>query len=394
MGQIFKHARADSATPVALAEYKNVQDVLQRLKPEQPVYLFNREHLIQRAVTFQAGFPGRVAYAVKANTRNRVLGALVEHGIHDFDVASVAEIRRLKAIDPGARLYFNNPVKPRAAIERAFREYGVRSFALDDGAELEKILTCCGNTKASLLSVRFKLPHFKAAYDFGGKFGATPKQAAKLLVDIHKAGMQAALTFHPGSQCMDANEYRRYIHAAANIAATAKVEIKQLNVGGGFPEYYANTLVAPREHYFDVIRQSLSDAFKGNLPLVMCEPGRAMIASSISLVVQVIHVRKTSRTAFINDGIYGGLQEQSLVDLCLPMRVWRDAKCLKSDRVPYTVFGPTCDPSDRLPRTLDLPADLRAGDYLQFSLAGAYGSATATTFNGFESQQYINVREE
>jgi len=127
----------------------------------------------------------------------------------------------------------------------------------------------------------------------------------------------------------------------------------------------------------------------------MCKPGRAMIASCISLLVQVIHVREGegSRTAFINDGVYGGLQEQNMADFRLPIHVWRKAKRVKTHRVPYTVFGPTCDPSDRLPRALDLPLDLQAGDYLEFGLVGAYGSATATTFNGFDSQQYVNVRE-
>ncbi len=394
MGDVFKSARAYAVSPAEMAAYDDTQDVLKRLKPDAPVYLFNRDQLIRQASVFHTSFPGRVAYAVKANTRNRVLRTLVGQGIHDFDVASIVEIRRLTAINPGLRLHFNNPIKSRAAVEIAFHEYGVRSFALDDQAELEKIISACGQTRALLLSARFKLPLFQAAYDFGGKFGASPGQAERLLRAIHTAGAQPALTFHPGSQCTDAKEYQRYIGAAADIASTAKVELSQLNVGGGFPEYYANTVAEPRTRYFDVIHQSLGEAFMENTPPVLCEPGRAMIASCISLLVQVIHVREGSRIAFINDGVYGGLQEQNLANLRLPLRVWRDARLLKSDCVSYTVFGPTCDPSDRLPRTLKLPVDLRAGDYLQFGLAGAYGSATATTFNGFESQQYVNVREQ
>jgi ornithine decarboxylase len=66
---------------------------------------------------------------------------------------------------------------------------------------------------------------------------------------------------------------------------------------------------------------------------------------------------------------------------------------VRSELTAFTVFGPTCDPVDRLPRTLELPVDLRTGDYLELGLVGAYGSATATMFNGFDSQRYINVRE-
>lgn len=39
-----------------------------------------------------------------------------------------------------------------------------------------------------------------------------------------------------------------------------------------------------------------------------------------------------------------------------------------------------------------LPECLAAGDWLEFGLAGAYGSATATRFNGFRSDQYLHVR--
>ncbi len=391
MGTVIKLEQSRTRSFNGQGVFKDSQHVLQQLKPDQPVYLFNREQLMRTALGFQNEFPGRVAYAVKANMRKRVLHTLIEQGIREFDVASLAEIRRLTDINPQLHLHFNNPVKSRDAIKSAFGEYGVRSFVLDDGEELNKILGACVQTQSLMLSVRFSLPDHQAAYDFGAKFGATPERAAKLLKRIQASGARAALTFHPGSQCTDANEYRRYIFEAAQIASTAGVELTQLNVGGGFPEYYSNVIAKPRQHYFQVIRQAIDDAFSGRAPDIMCEPGRAMIASCISLVVKVIHVREGKRTVFINDGVYGGLQEQSLADLKLPIRVWRDAKCVKRRCVPHTVFGPTCDPSDRLPRALELPADIRAGDYLEFGLAGAYGSATATTFNGFESLHYVNV---
>jgi ornithine decarboxylase len=393
MGNIFKFETVHSVHPGALPEYRNTREVLEQLKPEDPVYLFNRDHLAQRATDFQTDFPGTVSYAVKANTRNRVLRTLIQYGICNFDVASVAEIRRLMALNPNLKIHFNNPIKSEGSIASAYHEYGVRSFALDDASELEKIIRACADPSQLMLSVRFKLARHQASYDFGSKFGATPRQATGLLKAIKKAGAQAALTFHPGSQCTDPNEYRRYIHAAGEISTTAKLRLAQLNVGGGFPEYYVNTSAEPRLHYFDAIRCAVGDAFKDDLPMIMCEPGRAMVASSISLLCRVIHVREDTRTAFINDGIYGGLQEQCLTDLRLPVQLWRDEKRVRSELTAFTVFGPTCDPVDRLPRTLELPADLRTGDYLELGLVGAYGSATATMFNGFDSQRYINVRE-
>jgi ornithine decarboxylase len=102
-------------------------------------------------------------------------------------------------------------------------------------------------------------------------------------------------------------------------------------------------------------------------------------------------VRDCGKSVFVNDGVYGGMQEQSLVDICLPVRAWREGEALIATESDYHVFGPTCDPVDRLSKSTALPKELRTGDYIEFGLLGAYGSATTTTFNGFSSCTYVNV---
>ena len=126
--------------------------------------------------------------------------------------------------------------------------------------------------------------------------------------------------------------------------------------------------------------------------------GRALVGASVSLLTQVIRVRENG-DVFINDGIYGGLQEQMMVRLDLPYRAWRDGKQIipsmseVTTMKQRTVFGPTCDPIDRLPNKLSLPNDLREGDFIEFGLIGAYGSATTTEFNGFSSREYVSVED-
>jgi ornithine decarboxylase len=118
-----------------------------------------------------------------------------------------------------------------------------------------------------------------------------------------------------------------------------------------------------------------------------------MVASAVSLLTRVIHVRDDGRTVFLNDGVYGGMQEQSLVDLRFPVRVWRDGRLLAGRHETCHVFGPTCDPVDRLSCAVSLPVATRDGDYIEFGLLGAYGSATSTAFNGFRSSGYVNVTQ-
>jgi ornithine decarboxylase len=364
--------------------------VVGNLRPIEPAYLFSERCLARQARRFLTGFPGAVSYAVKANPEARVIRTLASCGIRHFDVASAGEVEAIATLCPAATLHFNNPIKPVEAIETAYRRYGVRSFALDEEAELKKIYGATDGDREIIYSVRFRLEHAGASYDFGSKFGTSPENAARLLRRIQGLGARPALTFHPGSQCTDPGMYTRYLEVAARIAAQAGVQLAQINVGGGFPEYYDNTRAPDLGAYFLAVKEVLTRLFP-EPPRLMCEPGRAMVASAVSLLTRVIHVRDDGCTVFLNDGVYGGMQEQSIVDLRFPVRVWRDGRMLGGERVTWHVFGPTCDPVDRLSRDIALPDSLRSGDYVEFGLLGAYGSATATAFNGFRSAAYVSV---
>ncbi len=376
--------------PAAASRYRDCAEITRLVKPLEPLYLFCPGQLQVRAGEFLAGFPGTVSYAVKANPETRVLKTLHAAGIGHFDVASLAEVALVAETCPGAVLHFNNPIKSEEAIRAAYLRYGVRSFALDEAGELEKISRCTGAARDVTYSVRFKLGHAGAAYDFGSKFGCDENGAAALLRNIRGRGARAALTFHPGSQCTDPAMYGRYVAAAAAIARSAGVTLAELNVGGGYALPYGDAPTPPLQDYFAQVGEAAGSAF-ASVPPLLCEPGRALVAPCTSLLTRVVHVREDGLTLFLNDGVYGGMQEQSIVDLALPARVWRNGRALRGAAVDYRVFGPTCDPVDRLSRPLPLPAGIRCGDYIEFGLLGAYGSATTTRFNGFGSSHYVDV---
>ena len=378
--------------PETATFYRDAAEITGKLKPTDPLYLFCPKTLERRARRFLDLFPGTVSYAVKANPEARVLETLAGTGLGNFDVASLDEVQRVSQHCPGATLHFNNPVKAEEAVAESYLRYGVRSYALDEMSELEKIYRCTGGDPEVVYTVRFKLDHASAAYDFGSKFGADEASAVMLLKAIAARGGRPALTFHPGSQCTDPQMYDRYLQAAARIIDKAGVEVAFVNVGGGFPEHYAGTALPPLETFFDVIASAREKYFDRPVKLI-CEPGRGMVASCVSLLVRIIHVRDCGQSLFVNDGVYGGMQEQSLVDISLPVKAWRDGQVIDEPAADYHVFGPTCDPVDRLSRATPLPRGLKTGDYIEFGLLGAYGSATTTNFNGFTSCTYVNVLE-
>jgi ornithine decarboxylase len=65
---------------------------------------------------------------------------------------------------------------------------------------------------------------------------------------------------------------------------------------------------------------------------------------------------------------------------------------LPDEEKEYTsaVFGPTCDSTDILSASVNLPR-LEIGDYLWFHNVGAYSNSTSTNFNGFKTTKYFYI---
>jgi ornithine decarboxylase len=123
--------------------------------------------------------------------------------------------------------------------------------------------------------------------------------------------------------------------------------------------------------------------------IVMCEPGRALVADAMSLVVQ-IQLRKGD-ALYINDGIFHSMSEPAVAGVRLPARLIRQSGGAALEVAEFTIFGPTCDSTDVLPHTVALPADADEGDWVEFGQIGAYSNSMATRFNGFTSETFVVV---
>lgn len=382
---------------VAAPFYADAPAVATMVEPEEAVFCFSEETLTARLARFQQGFPGTVSFAVKSNPSREVVSALARAGLAHWDVASVQEMALVHSMSPGAHFHYHNPVKSRREIADAYTKYGCRRFAVDAREEVAKIAAIVGDDSSLELAVRFVLPRDRAAsaHDFSTKFGAPEHIAIELLQDIARRGYVPVMTFHPGSQSRDPAVYARHIEAAARISRAAGVHVGTLNVGGGFPMSYPLSRPAPLEDFFRVIADATTRHFgKGTEPALECEPGRGLVANSMSLLTRIKLVCSDGDDIFLNDGVYGGLMEfMQVPELQPPYRVIRDGKVLEGATKPWKVFGPTCDPLDVLPAKLDLPVDIRDEDYIEFGTLGAYGIATSTLFNGYGDHAVVPVGE-
>ena len=184
------------------------------------------------------------------------------------------------------------------------------------------------------------------------------------------------------------NAFRTALNIVGDILVGADVELHNLDVGGGFPGYYLGVQAPPLATFFTEIEAGLEELALRRDCVVMCEPGRALVAEGCSLVVQ-IQLRKHDQL-YINDGIYGSLSE-AVHGIQLPTRLIRLGEQASSDRQDFRIYGPTCDSSDVLPQRFSLPADAREGDWIEIDHIGAYSNAVATHFNGFHPETFVDI---
>jgi ornithine decarboxylase len=376
--------------------FADAAELSQRLTPTDPVFCFSAEALNTRIAEFLSGFPGEVSYAVKANPGEHILLTAAASGISLFDVASVHEMKQVRSVAPRARFHYHNPIKSRQEIDEAYQIYGCKRYAADDLQEIYKIADTIGHSSEIEIAIRFRLPRLggSSVHDFSSKFGATRAEATELLKSVVALGFAPVLTFHPGSQCTDPLAYVRHIAAAAKLTRRSGIKLAALNVGGGFPARYRYSDVPPLSVFFDAILQTTNKEFGIDAPRLECEPGRGIVAQSTSLLTRIKLVKHLRNELFINDGIYGALMEVYQVPKIVPpARVIRDGKLLQGRTRMWTIYGPTCDPLDKLPVKFELPIDIREGDFVEFGSVGAYGAATSTRFNGYGAAKTHFVRD-
>ena len=370
--------------------FDSVYEMVEALKPSYPVYCLRPRLLTELAQQFLKSFPGRVLYAIKCNPHPAVLKPLYDAGIRHFDTASLPEIAQVRETFPDAKVYFMHPVKSRAVILSAANVYGVTHFMVDHPKELEKVLDEVGVDGTSII-VRLATPRGGAAYDLSAKFGARPADAVELLEAVQDAGCQSGLAFHVGSQCANPGAYGTALSLVGEVLDAAKVDIHYLDVGGGFPAPYLNSDVPPLETFFHAIDAGLAKLDLRRDCVVMCEPGRALVATACSLVVQV-QLRKDDQL-YINDGIYGSLSELVAAGIRLPVSLIRAQGEATASPMDFTVYGPTCDSLDVLPGQFSLPSDVHEGDWIEIDHIGAYSNALATHFNGFFPETFVQIHD-
>ena len=374
-----------------MQKFSDVNELVNTLKPEDPVYCIRPSSIKKSVEFFKNKFPGKVLYAVKTNPDEKVLKIINDSGIQNFDVASINEVKLVRKINTKAKVYFMHTVKSRESIKEAYTKYNVKDFALDTKDELLKILEATNNAKDLNLYVRVSISNEHAEIDLSRKFGATSSEALGLLRLCKAHAKKVGLSFHVGSQCMHKISFAKGINEIGKIIKKTKIVPDVINVGGGFPAIYPDLIPESLDNYLDVIKESLKNLKLEKTPEIFCEPGRAIVAEAGSTIVKVLLKKKNK--LYINDGTYGSLFDAGVPNFVLPAKMITNGRVVSKKKTAFNFYGPTCDSLDYMKGPFLLPNNIKEGDYIELGQLGAYGTTFRTKFNGFFSDANYQLND-
>jgi ornithine decarboxylase len=374
-----------------MRKFQDVNELVNTLKPDYPVYCIRPKSIKTSVEFFKKNFPGKVLYAVKTNSNEKVLKQILLNGINNFDVASINEIKMLKKLKPDAKLYFMHTVKSRENIAEAYFNFGVKDFALDSKDELQKILESTNQAKDLNLYIRIAISNEHAEIDLSRKFGSLPSEALGLVRLCKEHAKKIGISFHVGSQCMHKISFSKAIAEVGNIIKKTKIMPDIINVGGGFPSIYPDLNPEPLSNYIDEIKLALNKLKLTKIPELMCEPGRAIVAESGSTIVKIVLRKK--QNLYINDGTYGTLFDAGVPNFVFPNKMISNGRIQSKKLTAFSFFGPTCDSLDYMMGPFLLPNNIKEGDYIELGQLGSYGLSFRTNFNGFYSDQIFELND-
>lgn len=388
-------------------------------------------------------------YAMKCNPDDKIISTLVACGA-GLDCASMQEMKVAlsKGLD-GSKIIFANPCKMPAHIKFA-KDNGIEMMTFDNKNELQKVHEIYPNAKMVL---RILGDDSHSTMRFGSKFGANVLTEAKPLLEYaYSLGLQViGVSFHVGSGCQSAEAYTNSLKLARTVFDFAEQlghPMTLLDIGGGTPGVDTDELRF--SEIAKTISKNLEEMFSPDVR-VIAEPGRYFASECVVLVTSVIAKRERVIPAdeqqaegdlikkmdyYISDGVYGSFNNLFFDHaLAQPIPMQRAKKQDSTDVTPdatdlpsnspersssssdesdsnifsssppkevacglpplgetlksrSTVFGPTCDSIDLVCKDVELP-DLEIGDIVYFFNMGAYTSAAASSFNGFNPPETV-----
>lgn len=341
---------------------------------------------------------GLPLFASKAFSCIGIYRIVAEEGL-GADVVSGGELyTALKAGFDPARIYFHGNAKTEDELIMAV-DNGVGHIVVDNAEELE-LLDRIARERGKVANISFRIkPGVEAhTHDFvktgqiDSKFGVALENGEAF--EIIKAASEkkgvktVGIHCHIGSQIFDAEPFmlaaKIMLGFMAKLKKELSVEIKELNLGGGFGIRYVEGQ-NPKD--YDEYMRNVSDTVRSEcealgieVPFILVEPGRSIVGAAGITAYRVMSV-KTIENIRTYVAVDGGMTDNPRYAL---YRSEYEACIANKADLPKdfsaTIAGRCCESGDLIGENMKIQRP-EAGDTLVVFSTGAYNYSMASNYN-------------
>ncbi|OHU97352.1 diaminopimelate decarboxylase [Pseudoalteromonas byunsanensis] len=368
---------------------EKIKEYVAKQQQEVCAFLYDLNSLTAHVQTLLNPLPESVQfyYAIKANSDEQVLRALLPY-VYGFEVASMGEIEKVRAISETVPIAFGGPGKTLTELKAALK-HNVTLYHLESQLQMQRLNWLAqeqGKTIEVLLRVNpsFELPD--ATLQMAGKatqFGIEQSELEEILGELGSYPNLRVVGFH--FHCISNNlrektqikAIEKYITTALQWQQQYNLELSTVNVGGGIGVTYQEE---QRPFDWGSYCEQLSTLLK-RFPMlnIAMECGRFVSAYCGVYLAQVTDIKSNHGENFAV--LRGGNHHFRLPSswqhnhpfLVLERDDWPYPFAKPTVKnAPITLCGELCTPKDVLAKGVTVER-LSAGDIIVFEKAGAYG---------------------
>ncbi|ACV24591.1 diaminopimelate decarboxylase [Methanocaldococcus fervens] len=333
-----------------------------------------------------------VAYAYKANANLAITKLLSKLGC-GADVVSGGELYIAKLSNvPSEKIVFNGNCKTKEEIIMGI-EANIRAFNVDSISELI-LINETAKELGKVANVAFRInpnvdPKTHPKISTGlkkNKFGLDVEsgialKAIKMALEMDNVNV-VGVHCHIGSQLTDVSPFIEATEKVMDFVVKLKeegIEIRDVNLGGGLGIPYEKDKKVPTQKDLAdaIINTMLKYKDKVEMPNLILEPGRSLVATAGYLLGRVHHIKETPITKWV-------MVDAGMNDMMRPAMY--DAyhhiiNCkVKDEKEVVSIAGGLCESSDVFGRDREIDKP-EVGDVLAIFDVGAYGISMANNYN-------------
>ena len=356
------------------------------------------------------GIETETIYASKAFLNIAMCNLVKEEGLA-LDVVSGGELyTALKSNFPPEKIYMHGNNKSREELVMAVNE-GVGRIIVDNPYELELLEEICKELEKNIDVLLRVNPGIEAhTHEYikttknDSKFGVSifSEDTYSLIEKFQNSKFINLKGFHShiGSQIFMEDSFYEQITVMLEFIRDIKERCgfitKELNLGGGFGIYYSLGDDPIHLEYFLKNKLSLilekSKGLNLDIPKVMIEPGRSIVANGGTTLYRVGSTKETygGKSYVFVDGSMNDNPRTALYGAQYEAIVANRAE--DEDKENYTITGKCCESGDMIVRDVML-ANPQKGDIIAVFSTGAYNYSMASNYNRLPRPPVVFVKD-